>query len=1479
MTDRISLRSVGRQSGRPGSSSVSDSNASRSSFHKRRAWSRRGVSDIIGNILILAITVSLFTGILYFVSSMPGPQEKVYTDFVASTSGIDVDNHTTLITVTHKGGDSLADYKTNIYLFQDNTPHSLKITNSLTPILNNVWTPGSTWTYLATGVYSNTSLSIMIVDTEANTVVYSNNLIGGQQAAMSMPIIANRGMDPSPTYVGNVVSFYAMVTDPFGKLDTNSVYLNASAIGLGSLKLWDYGSNNIYWTDQAVSFIAQANWNNKTLLVNATDENGEVSQARMVLTVLPASGGSSGGNPLDSYNDALLNGTYPSDATGGENGGGNNNLGTTFYYIRRMADNVITKDFDPGEGVLIELYSNSMLNLALENSFTLYNPISGDSMPQSKVGAFTYGGIYNNFYRYVYNFSAPDTALTYSLLIKMKDYYGTVLSVRDVITVSDANYPFLETYILNKTTNSFELAETFTPADRVYLKIVTKDVNSDLTKVTCGNIEVSDYSGRYVIRKAPPTATTYPSDPAYSAPLSSIYKTSSTSSSATRVADIDPTGKAGTYTLYIELKAADLGWWLAKKNSYTLRISFFSETSDLSGTTYETYHELSTQFNVTAPMTMSDIIASIGTGSYTWSAAGAEWTDNKLMWYEKGTGSEQWSQNTIADPTYNGPLGLVQADMDGDGIKDLVVGFQDPTVAIAWYKCENVEGTEWSETPNIISLPFDAYGGQNPASPTSSGIRYTNSLYGTNDFGKANEDVTVYHPDAKLYSSFFTYNFPGGFITSYDGTDFINQNEMVVALATGDFNGDGYTDIVASFAHVVVYSTAVRDSEIQDASKNYAMFFNRGVYVFWNDGLWTKTALSTTMDWTTSTGTKIDQLGANSNLNPAVLDLAVGDINKDGCDDIVGVYETGKTNIWMSNYLGTSGNLLSRETGAFAAPPVTTPTTAIVGGTNPYDHTQRIPCVRLAQMDSTQPYLDIVRTSTTNNNVFVIHTTGKSTTTTVTNPSVEYGPYVDPSAKVTHMAIGLTDLVTNDTNIETLTEVYQMSTPYGAYPQASTMLGPYADTTSKDRNDIINTDGLTYNVDPGKSLNMNSFYIDGSNMTRTVVQAKLMVTFAVDPTYNGGASILWSKDGNTFTSTGITPTSSNLNVTRSFDLFANGATTVDALTHLSVYFNNNGAAGSVKIDRMWIEIRFVESRYLDWIWEVPNNPAELVHDLTFLAKCSDAETYRLSYSTDNNTWFDIGTISGTSQTVYTAHLIHTTNLKYYIRVVDSVTGSGDLTNSSLLVNLIQIAHKSYGVEWLAGNLVTSPIISPGAGEYITSLAVGDIGKGGSSTAPNYDHRPDGLNDVVVGTSKVGQGDSTHTLYILTQTNGQLDAPMAVDTSTLASQVGGSTAFDIAALELGDFNGDYNLDIALVVGYGAGKSGGVSFSTIWIYYSEPQVGSWTFTEKPLNALSANEAGINIKTGNVNLDIAIPFLGIMGVMTAATAVQRLEKRKKE
>ncbi len=172
----------------------------------RKTWSRKAVSDIIGNLLILAITVTLFSSILWFAMSMPGPSQKVYTDF---TSHVDIDDadDKAWINLTHNGGQTLFDYKTRIYMFVDGTPTELYITSSYVNI-GEEWTTGEVWTYLASGVDSHASLRVMILDVEANTIVWDSVLRGAQISPNAAPIIGNRGTNPYPILEGTPLKYH-----------------------------------------------------------------------------------------------------------------------------------------------------------------------------------------------------------------------------------------------------------------------------------------------------------------------------------------------------------------------------------------------------------------------------------------------------------------------------------------------------------------------------------------------------------------------------------------------------------------------------------------------------------------------------------------------------------------------------------------------------------------------------------------------------------------------------------------------------------------------------------------------------------------------------------------------------------------------------------------------------------------------------------------------------------------------------------------------------------------------------------------------------------------------------------------------------------------------------------------------------------------------------------------------------------------------
>ena len=72
---------------------------------KKIVWDENGISEILADILILAMTVVLFAIIFAFVYSLPAPDESTYADF---ETHIDLyDPSGARINVSHVSGEDL----------------------------------------------------------------------------------------------------------------------------------------------------------------------------------------------------------------------------------------------------------------------------------------------------------------------------------------------------------------------------------------------------------------------------------------------------------------------------------------------------------------------------------------------------------------------------------------------------------------------------------------------------------------------------------------------------------------------------------------------------------------------------------------------------------------------------------------------------------------------------------------------------------------------------------------------------------------------------------------------------------------------------------------------------------------------------------------------------------------------------------------------------------------------------------------------------------------------------------------------------------------------------------------------------------------------------------------------------------------------------------------------------------------------------
>jgi hypothetical protein len=523
-------------------------------------------------------------------------------------------------------------------------------------------------------------------------------------------------------------------------------------------------------------------------------------------------------------------------------------------------------------------------------------------------------------------------------------------------------------------------------------------------------------------------------------------------------------------------------------------------------------------------------------------------------------------------------------------------------------------------------------------------------------------------------------------------------------------------------------------------------------------------------------------------------------------------------------------------------------------------------------------YPDIIRTSTGiapnfattgGNTVYVILTMPATSTSNIQNPSFEYGGAIAPTAKVTGSENNLLNV---DNLWENLTEVYQNSSVQYENP-----FQKVSDTTTgQPLANLTLEDALIYNVAKSKMLDVVMAPANPSYTTMPVTQVTLRARYTTSSDYNGNSVILWSTDHVTWHSTTIKPTANqNANVT--FDLRAAGITTWAQLQNVYIRYWNNETTGvnPVQFNYIWLEVKFATTRQLEWNYQVPNDVTKSLHNLTINAKVLiPGESFNVSYSTDNATFFPLFQITSTTQINYYAMLMDTSNSKYYIKIVDNDRTAADTFNSTLCVNQLKINHYSPTVTWTTSSAWQRAVTTfSNNAQYITSIAAADIG---SSVAP---YKPDGKIDIVVGTTQIGSGDSTHALFVITNSGSGLQTPIDIPMVAATAAIG-TNQYNINAVVVGDFNGDGYPDIAVAIGFAPGYSYPAgSTSTLWIYYSQPSGLGWQFNEQAVNVLDSSGSTINIKAGYVDLTLLWPLFGVFGIVVAEAAIGRAERMKKK
>ena len=222
---------------------------------KKLAWDNRGVSEVIGTILMLTITVVLFSSITVWVTNLPEPQGRVYVQIESSIIPED-DNDWSQgaeVRLHHVGGADLNNFWTVIFLNVDNVITIMDMEDSTTP-LGDFWEATETWTFdIGVNVLtSNSDISAKVIDSDVDTQVWEGQIMG--EGIWFDPIIldvwidsdiATDFYDPGPiSFAPGEFKIFARVIDPEGDhpdhgLDVSSIWINLTSIGQGFLQLKD----------------------------------------------------------------------------------------------------------------------------------------------------------------------------------------------------------------------------------------------------------------------------------------------------------------------------------------------------------------------------------------------------------------------------------------------------------------------------------------------------------------------------------------------------------------------------------------------------------------------------------------------------------------------------------------------------------------------------------------------------------------------------------------------------------------------------------------------------------------------------------------------------------------------------------------------------------------------------------------------------------------------------------------------------------------------------------------------------------------------------------------------------------------------------------------------------------------------------------------------------------------------------------------
>ncbi|MFQ6127422.1 MAG: type IV pilin [Thermoplasmata archaeon] len=681
-------------------------------YKKRFSRDGKGVSEVVGTILILLITVVIFSAIFIWVYSIPTPEASVKLQMEGALTPIYEQGvwDGAIINITHQGGEKLYGFRTKVFIRVNEDFELLKTQGTIEYGPNSGdpyglrddenWTIDEVWSIVNHTIEADDVVEVGVIESIRGEVIWSSTILGA--GGEYPPLFVQKWFDGNLETIakedlrGNEsFGIFAKIEDKDGDFDSdNDVYVNITILydDYGCFKMYDNGSmgdeeaDDGIWSAVYPEFVADETFDGALVIMTAEDDAGHNTSARLILKIEEL------GAAYHYYYEYPENITTPRFGPELLPGSGLQHyqiFNETEWDKRRWEGNA-TRTFVKGERIVIVIASHFLPDCDLDNKFWLFKaesglspqpivygggPMNRTSIPSS-TEAFELVDYVGKFYiwEYRWNTSSAGHGYTdglldyghYSLRIKLRSSYypppDNLFEVQDFITVTDeegnvTNYPQVLTFL---DPDHEHPSDIFNYTDTMYVKVIVQDTDATFE---FGNIKIQDFGGGIQIWAKPGNP-----------PISEASVNNSVS-----------------YKFSIDLSKPNFDPWLFGENAYTLRILYLKDINE------EYKVSLNRLVTIRGPRWYLDIATAIEDYSH-------PVFDLKIysLFFENLV--FRWEQYEVEsyvpfpghqDPPWGagGFLSIVYGDIDDDTDLDLVEGIEVGKIFV--YRNQGGEGHYW----------------------------------------------------------------------------------------------------------------------------------------------------------------------------------------------------------------------------------------------------------------------------------------------------------------------------------------------------------------------------------------------------------------------------------------------------------------------------------------------------------------------------------------------------------------------------------------------------------------------------------------------------------------------------------------------------------------------------------------------------------------------------------------------------------------